>query len=497
MAYPITPRNLVVRALSRRKISNTPAILPPPVNQVPQEELYNFGDVGGMKPFPTSQGGPPAEMSSGPGQGSYAPQQQEIPVLQSQGGMDTPPGGAVRPRVVPDQPITGDTAPSDSPSTDVPMDSISPVEDELRGLLDERSRMLNSPVEDDDSKLHNFATGSANAIRQAARTGDLGFVVGAAIGGGLRNLFRPKEDDQRDRDKALTKNQQQIVAAEKRGEAELDRKYKKAQITKVADDSRRADQKVTDDHLKGEQGLLMDVYKQSSSFDPADPKNADIVARMQKANVPIFAKQKDDKWQVVKFENGDAKLFNPTTKEFKDIGNFAKPPTVSAKELPDELFGLKSDKQISDEASARVGKLPEGRRLRPEALQALGNIKDAEGKASYQNPDGSFNEQKYWADFSDGLTYVSPSQIYENLPSNYEQRLAGERNKLRDQQKDRQTEVAKFRTAISNYTPKSDAQPQPLTKVVDLFNGILALPPKIRQEKLKIFHANLPNIRIQ
>jgi hypothetical protein len=200
-------------------------------------------------------------------------------------------------------------------------------------------------------------------------------------------------------------------------------------------------------------------------------------------------KEPDDQLTFQIGPDGRPIVFNKKTGDYR-VGNdnFSKGPTITDKDLPDELFGLPSDKEISDRAQASVGKLPEGRRLRPGVV-----LPD-----KYKNADGSFNEAQYWKDKANGDVDINPSDLYENLPSDYEQRLAGARNTLRDSQKDLREEVAKFRTAVSNNRPAADAASVPLTKLVDDFKSILAIKdPKTRAAQLQKYYTEiLPHVRI-
>jgi hypothetical protein len=236
-----SPAYLVNRALARRRvIANNPTVLPAAsASQPSPDQLYNFSQVGGLaEPNPNT----PTQRPVSPlGQDIPGSSGQGIPPVQTMGGLDLPAPDSTpapsRPRVVPNQPVrditpypgTPSTPPFIEPPGGTPASSMSPIEQELSQLLAKQQQLENTPVEDDDSKLGNFWHGSQYAIRQLQREGggDVGATIGAMIGGGLRNLFNPKEDDQRKKDEAISVNQKQIDTTQKQYDKELEIQAKK------------------------------------------------------------------------------------------------------------------------------------------------------------------------------------------------------------------------------------------------------------------------------
>jgi len=158
--------------------------------------------------------------------------------------------------------------------------NISPQEKYLRDDLDAyyaRRKKLAEPVEDDDSKLHNFGAGAAHALRQVQRTGnsqaDLGETVGAAVFGGLRGLFTKKEDDIRDRKKENDENEKLIERGEKQVDKEIERGYKQAQTQNIYDDNafnkEKLAQKKEADAEKIIETKRKNFYSKNKYFDPA------------------------------------------------------------------------------------------------------------------------------------------------------------------------------------------------------------------------------------
>lgn len=261
--------------------------------------------------------------------------------------------------------------------------------------------------------------------------------------------------------------------------------------------ARKAEIAAQQDQASQEASLIKWAYNALEDYDPESVKFKELTDRAKRAGIPLFPKDKEQKWQIVTMPNGDAIMWNPETQEQKPLGNFAKPATISDNDLPDNLFGLKSDSDISTEAASQVGKLPEGRRLRPQAMQLLSAAKDSTGQP-YIRSDGSFNESQYWADRANDDTGLSPTDLYENIPSSYEQRIAGTKKRLADGQRDLRENVTRFRTVLKNMRPQANAQPVPLLKLVDLFKTIMSLPAgKEKQKRLDMFYGGLNKFRIE
>lgn len=243
--------------------------------------------------------------------------------------------------------------------------------------------------------------------------------------------------------------------------------------------------------IAADQEPFLKQWQDLEEFDPQDPKYREFAMAAAKKGVVLIPKVRGQKYSAQVAPDGRIVITNTSTGDYK-IGNenLSRPVQITDKDLPDTMFGLYDDKEISDRATASVGKLPEGRKVRPDVAAKL--------PPKYRNQDGSFNEDQYWKDRANDEVSISPSELYENVPSDYEQRVAGERTKLRDSQKALRTEVSKFRAALGNHRPSPNAKPKPLTKVAETFNAIMALPPKERSAKLTEFYEKyIPNIRIE
>lgn len=225
-----------------------------------------------------------------------------------------------------------------------------------------------------------------------------------------------------------------------------------------------------------------------ADFDPKDPANADLVARMRAKGVPVVTKRKGQKFQAVTGQNGEILAFDPETGKAESLGNYAKTAPLTDKDLPDSLVGLMTDDELSDKAKASVGKLPEGRRVRSDIAAKL--------PEKYKT-NGVFDEDKYWKARSTGDVEVAPGDLYENLPSDYDQRLAKFRDGARGSQKELREQWTRFKTGISNNRPDADAVPATILEVVDLFKKVMALPPKERAAGFSNLYAKLPKMKLQ
>lgn len=246
--------------------------------------------------------------------------------------------------------------------------------------------------------------------------------------------------------------------------------------------------------IAADQEPYLKQWADLEEFDPNDLKYKDWTEAAARKGVVLIPKSKGQRYAVQIAPDGRVVTMNTSTGEYK-IGNenLSRPVQISEKDLPDEMFGLASEKEISDKAQASVGELPKGRSLRVDVAQSL-----AQSDPQFRNSDGTLNEQAYWRAYGEGDTDIKPSHLYESLPSDYEQRVASSRSRLRDSQKGLRSEVATFRSALMTHRPMSNAVTLPLPKVVDGFKQILQIKDaKVRAAKLKEYYTEvLPYIRI-
>jgi hypothetical protein len=422
-------------------------------------------------------------------------------------------------------PLTSATGPGPGSGLNLPPDPVSDPFHPMPSLPDYRNAPPGQDAYDDRRRLNDPQnSGDTSAAIQAYESGsrDKELHHHSLAGRLFRGLGRGwKNWDQKDGlfglfnmigegVESAASNQHDIEAQRRGKEAPLFRRLGLQQQQEEFD-AKRGTQYAQTDNLNNQiqnrnAQTMLDISKeQYSRMDKASQRALDkykAVTRYHRGDDPALDeelsrggtfpdKEPDDQLQFQIGPDGRPIVFNKKTGEYK-VGsdNFSKGPTITDKDLPDELFGLPSDKEISDRAQASVGKLPEGRRVRPDVAAKL--------PEKYRNSDGSLNEALYWKDKSNGEVDVSPSDLYENLPSDYEQRLAGARNSLRDSQKDLRMEVAKFRTAVSNNRPAADAASVPLTRLVEDYKKLLTIKdPKDRQKQLERYYTEvLPHVRI-
>jgi hypothetical protein len=123
------------------------------------------------------------------------------------------------------------------------------------------------------------------------------------------------------------------------------------------------------DKLNDAQKNMIDIWKASPSYKKGQDKGLDD--RIAKAGLYLPDKEPNGRYVGSYAPDGTYRVLNTTTGESKDQGNYAKPTQLSEKELPDEMFGLMSDKEITDRAQAAVGKLPDDRKLKTDVTTRL------------------------------------------------------------------------------------------------------------------------------
>ena len=244
------------------------------------------------------------------------------------------------------------------------------------------------------------------------------------------------------------------------------------------------------DRLNDQQRNVLDVYKNADEIDFSTPEGAQLKAAADQAGVVLVPKKKGDRFSAQIAPDGRVVVVNTATGQYQ-IGteNLSKPTAITERDLPDEVFGLPTDAQLKSMATARIAPSIKSRRVRPDVLANL--------PAKFKNSDGTFNEAAYLKAQNEGDTSLSSADIYETLPDNDQQRVAGEVEKLRKSYDALRREVPIFRSALSNNRPAPDAENVPRAKIIALFQSIMALPAKQRAAKLDEFYKYLPNVRVQ
>lgn len=333
--------------------------------------------------------------------------------------------------------------------------------------------------------------------------GIVGGIVNAGIKGSDRNASE-KWDDQTKLMKLLPEQAQMRKQEQFDQEQGVKGQQAANYQNEILNRDRKARQESVDAYVKQlneQQKQIWDEYKftydNQPAFDPALPENAERVSRFKSIGQPVPTKPAGEGWEV----SPNGQMFDKFTGKVKEGVNFARPRSISSGELPDELFGIQPENSISDRARAEVGALPVERRLRADVANRL----------PYKKPDGSFDEDAYWSaansDRERDRPAVRPGDLYENLPSNYEQRLATTRERIRKSQAGLSTEAARFKSSLTTYSPRAEAKAVPLTEIIHVWRKIMGIDPpdqgeklpapKDRPAKLKAFYEALPNYRVQ
>jgi hypothetical protein len=253
-------------------------------------------------------------------------------------------------------------------------------------------------------------------------------------------------------------------------------------------------QRLIYDQLSDQQKAILDVWKELDEFDPddPDPRVKELVERAKLANVSVLKKQKGERFTFNVTPAGKLIIGNTATGAYKEgSGDYAKPTSLTSNELPDNLFGIRSDKELEDEATASTAPQFANRRVRPEVAQGLiGQGDDANGYP-YRNADGTLNEA---AALRDGML---TSEGYEGLSEDkaYSQRRSQALNSLRGGQKWKQDAVTRFRTILTNAPAGNKAVP--LNQIISDFKEVLEIKDaKKRSAKIEEYLREvLPYIR--
>ncbi len=245
------------------------------------------------------------------------------------------------------------------------------------------------------------------------------------------------------------------------------------------------------DKLNAQQKPFLDQWKDLDNFDPINnPRDKAFAEQAAKAGVTLTPKQKGDRFQTSITPDGHVVVTNTGTGEYK-IGqeNVGKPRQFDEKDVSPTEFGLKGSKEIENMANAAVTPSVKDRQIRPDVLASL--------PPEYKNPDGSFNEQAYLKDANLGISKLSPSDIYQNIPDDAKQRVAKEMTRLQGSQGGLQKQYDRFLSVLNNRNPNPSAPTVSLDDVKKAFKDILSYKGKDAKEKLDEFYKVLQYANIR
>lgn len=170
--------------------------------------------------------------------------------------------------------------------------------------------------------------------------------------------------------------------------------------------------KATQDRLTGEQSNILKVWQDLDTYDASKPEYKALADRAAKAGVELVKKDKGQRYSATITPNGRLKILNTSTGAVTDEGgDYSKPTHLTSKDISDLFPDLPDDAKLGTMATASVGEVPPGTRIKPAMLAALKQDK------SVLDEFGEINMPKV-------LAAYDPNEVFENLPSDYKQRHA-------------------------------------------------------------------------
>jgi hypothetical protein len=188
---------------------------------------------------------------------------------------------------------------------DNPMSGLERAQNRLRAVY-------NTPIEDENGRLRSGGNVALNAAgNQAQRTlasgrDDLAPTIGAALGGFLGGIFKPKTDEGLRRQAELAAARQGYGIESAMDEQATNKKLKEAQAKNTglmpeyrSEEQRRKQLGEDNKALATQQRVLASIFNKADEFDVTDPANADTVEAMRAAKLPVYSKRRDQKVELV------------------------------------------------------------------------------------------------------------------------------------------------------------------------------------------------------
>lgn len=345
--------------------------------------------------------------------------------------------------------------------------------------LEDRREALDAYEPQKRSWWKNVKANLLPSLLGGLRTGDPLGAVGGVLSGVTVGTADRKSADKIWRNRERAEVEGQLKGEYKRGDAA-------AATAKTMIEARNAAVETDEKRRRDEADNLFKSYNGTKEFDPdaTDPQTVKMMRTAGRLGISLPKKAESDKFTLGMAPDGTAIVLNTREGTTREVGNHAKPKEIKPDDLPDTLFGLPDEKMIGDEARAAVAPDLKSRRLTDYAAK------------HYQTADGQFDEAKVWQDIEDGV--VRPSEIWENVTSQDDQRLAGARNKVREKYKALRAEADKFRLRVSRVKPKPDAPAKSVNDLVDLFNEYSQIKDgKKRREMLDALYQSLDYVNVQ
>lgn len=291
---------------------------------------------------------------------------------------------------------SGDMTDTNQPTTTAPVGkTLTYGEQLLKKTLEDRQAIQSRSLVDDDTKLSNFGSGAANAMRQMQRTGDsqadLGMTLGLGIGGGLRGLFTKNEDEKRQQQQDLNKNDSEYKNARQIRDDEVGEDYKKAQAANVLD-------KPVLEREKLEAGIKKDNARAQARTDAIN-QQADI----RSGEAKIFVDSSGKQWKQY--------LKADSTGKIREMEPIINPQTQEQEYAPGEQMVDWRDPQTGNTIQVKAKQV-----LMPGATLATGNA-NREQQATVTNATKQLEVEK--ENVQNQLTYQAQvNNVLSTLATN-------------------------------------------------------------------------------
>lgn len=380
-------------------------------------------------------------------------------------------------------------------------------------------QMYRNPADKDGRRWSALKRAALGFVQGVAQTGSLAGGLGGAITGGVYGAARPNwnERAERDAEQARVDSRLKSVDEQTKRAFDIERTRKEFEQESALREEELKNKRLlpvlkeresSQGRDEAERAGLRQTWNNLQEFDPnsSDPEIRAMVERARSLNLflPKKTREAAADWELTKVGDRTV-LHNRRTNEIKEATLNGQPidpkeaKPLSAADLPDSFFELPDEKAIVDAALAEVAPSVKGRRIKPEILAGYRTVKGKDNvttKVNFANPDGSPNMDEIWRAIE--LEVLSPSEVWENVTQEDDQRLAEARKRIRTRASSERAAVDEFRLRVTRNKPNANAVATPVANVARRFNEIRRTPAgKQREQALKTFYDTLPYLRIE
>lgn len=149
------------------------------------------------------------------------------------------------------------------------------------------------------------AYGASQALANARGSDSVGYLLGAAIGGGVSGLIDDKLSGRAKKAQKIEEAKNEAAVAATLEKAERDRREQEADIANKenlpvyrTEEQRRKDEAEKQKAKVANQRALASVFNRLEEFDPENPENAAIVEQFEAAGVPVVKKERGKKTSI-------------------------------------------------------------------------------------------------------------------------------------------------------------------------------------------------------